>query len=254
MTLYDRLICSARIGVRRFGSVNPGSGQSGQAMTELVISIITFLFVMLGIIQLAMVVNAYTMVRYAAYNAANAAIVHGGDHDKMLEAVRMSLLPIFPVHGRADHQLGWAENLAGSKATDQIPGLGYIGFFQAPKKITEVRILDREGRSDGDLITFDDSADADGGIITVEVIHRYELVVPLVNRILFHVYDQFLLAKISPFGLFGGVRGESIDTLAAITDKDRRTGLLRGAEFRIPLVAHYTARMQSDLVLDSEGD
>ncbi len=229
----------------------PRLDESGQSMAELVLSIITFLFVLLGVLQLAMVVNAYTMVRYAAYNAANAAIVHGGDKEKMLEAVRMSLLPVFPVHGRADHQLGWAENLAGSKATDQIPGLGYIGLFQEPKKITEVRILEREDRDPDSLVTFDDSADSDQGIITVEVIHRYELVIPLVNRILYHVYDQFLFAKISPVGFLGGYHGESIDTLAAISDKERR-GFLGDRELRIPLVAHYTARMQSDLVLESE--
>ena len=57
--------------------------QTGQAMVEFVIAAITFLFTILGVIQLALVLNARTMVQYSAYNAARAGVVHGGDADRI---------------------------------------------------------------------------------------------------------------------------------------------------------------------------
>ena len=208
------------------------TGEEGQAMVEFVLSAITFFFVILGVMQLAMVLNAYSLVRYAAYNAARAAIVHGGDQDKMEEAARLSLLATFPSHGRADPPRGVYENYAGAKATDKIP---VLTFFNEP--ITKVELVRRPG-SDG-VVTFDDPKDTKKAIITVKVTHLYEMVIPLVNRIIFRV---FMMIKQG-----GGYDGSTVDQLAAGTDKERRSGVLKDKEFRIPLVGVYTMRMQSDL-------
>ncbi|MCB0323450.1 MAG: hypothetical protein KDD69_07740, partial [Bdellovibrionales bacterium] len=43
-----------------------------------------------------------------------------------------------------------------------------------------------------------------------------------------------------------GYEGEDIDQLAAKTDRLRRGGELEDIEYRFPLTAHYTMRMQSD--------
>ena len=208
------------------------SNDKGQAMVEFVLAAITFFFVILGVMQLAMALNAYSLVRYAAYNAARAAIVHGGDQEKMEEAARLSLVATFPSHGRADTPRGVTENYLGAKATDKIPALT---FFNEP--ITKVELIRRPG-ADG-VVTFDDPRDAPKGIITVKVTHLYELVIPLVNRIIFKV---FMLIKQGP-----GYQGQTVNQLSAETDVERRSGDLRDKEFRIPLVGVYTMRMQSDL-------
>lgn len=208
-----------------------GDGQSGQALVEFLLSIITFLFVILGVIQLALILNAYTLVRYAAYNSARAGIVHGGDLEKMREAARISLLSIFPRHGRADHLLGITENYLGAKVTDQ----NQLDDFDKP--ITEVTILQNTGIGGGSVVTFDDPADAENAVITVQVIHHYEMVIPLVNRMLYYLYFKFI---------DDAYEGEDVDQLAAKTDKLRRDGELKDIEFRFPLTAHYTMRMQSD--------
>jgi len=219
------------------------SSQSGQAMVEFVFVAITFLFVILGVIQLALVLNAYALTRYAAYNAARAAIVHGGNLDKMKDAARMSLVSIFPRHGRADHLKGLTENYLAAKATDDDNNyytytVRINGANQTKsEKITEVSILDNRGVGSGEVVTFDDPSQAPKGLITVQVIHRYELVVPLVNRILFVVYQRFASGS--------GYNGETLDNLSHETDKMRRSGGLSG-EYRYPLVAHYTMRLQSD--------
>ena len=209
-------------------------GEDGQAIAEFTIIAITLLFVILGVIQLALVLNAYSMVRYAAYNAARAAIVHSGDEGKMLEAARLSLLATFPSHGRADTPRGLTQNYLGALATDSLP---FLTDFNEP--ITRVELMAREGLSGGSFVTFDDPKNAKNAVITVKVVHLYELVIPLVNRILYRVY------RMNSGG--GGYGGQTMDELSASTDRERRGGSLDDIEYRLPLVGFYTMRMQSDL-------
>ena len=236
---------------KRF-SLSRGKSEGGQAMVEFVLIAITFFFSILGILQVAMIMNAYTLVRYAAYNAARAAIVHGGDLEKTHEAARLSLLAIFPSHGRADNILGMVQNYAGAAATDKNPLMASYAFSIMPyfDQITEVKILPGHGRNSGDVVTFDDPQDSEKGLITVEVTHRYEMVVPLVNRIFFYVYNLFRDKKSLGPILASGYQNQTLDNLSAETNRRRRAGdLYASAETRIPLTAHYTMRMQSDYVV-----
>ncbi len=211
-----------------------GKGEKGQAMVEFLFSAITFLFVILGTIQLAMVLNAYILVRYAAYNAARAAIVHADDasnmEDQMREAARISLLAIFPRHGRADHLNGLMDNYLGAVLTDWNPLLTH-----ELEQITQVSVVD----GGNNVVTFDDPAMADEGVITVQVVHYYELVIPLVGRMIYWVYNRI---RNGP-----GYQGESMEYIAAQAHIERSAGgEFRDIEYRIPIVAHYTMRLQSD--------
>lgn len=216
----------------RFGGGPKGEG--GQAIAEFTIIAITLLFVILGVIQLALVLNAYSMVRYAAYNAARAAIVHSGNEEKMLEAARLSLLATFPSHGRADTPRGLAQNYVASVATDS-----FAFLTDTFEPITRVELVPQPGLAGGSVVTFDDPKNAKNGVITVKVVHLYELVIPLVNRILYRVY------RMNSGG--GGYGNQSMDELSASTDRERRGGSLDDIEYRLPLVGFYTMRMQSDL-------
>lgn len=215
--------------------LHPLISDGGQAMVEMVIVAITFLFTILGVIQLAMILNAYSLVRYAAYNAARAASVHGADPEKMEEAARLSLLAVFPRHGRADTAPGVVDNYLGAMAADKLPGLTYFDFDEP---ITSVKIVHPDDLPCGEVVTFDDPLDTADSVITVQVVHHYELVIPLVNRIIFKVRTMFESGT--------GYHGENLDNLAAGADKERRTGTFKDVEFRYPLVADYTIRMQSD--------
>ncbi len=208
-------------------------------MVEFVLIAITFLFSILAVLQLAMVLNAAALVRYAAYNAARAGVVHGGDPEMMKEAARLSLISIFPTHGRADHVLGVTENYLAAKGTDSDASMSPLGT-----PITEVKIVNKEGMNCNTVNTFDDPAQAGDGLITVEVTHQYHLVVPLVNRIYYWVYQKFHSGD-----AYDGA--ETLDYLAAETDRKRRTGDYQGIEYRMPLVAHYTMRLQSDYAADA---
>jgi uncharacterized protein (UPF0333 family) len=210
------------------------TNEHGQALVEFLFVSITFLFVILGVIQLSMILNAYSLVRYSAYNAARAAIVHSGNQEKMEEAARISLLATFPHHGRADHVRGMMENYLASKVTDSIPFFTY--YFEP---ITEVKILDNNNLPDGTIVTFDDPREGTRPIITVQVVHQYELVIPLVNRIVFYGYTVWRG--------WGQFKGKTLEQLTEETHTMRLPGgSFYDIEFRIPLVAHYTMRMQSD--------
>jgi hypothetical protein len=153
------------------------------------------------------------------------------------------LLSVFPSHGRADHIKGLTENYLAAKATDD--DTNYYTYtvngITRSEKITEVKILDNRGVDNGEVVTFDDPTQAPKALITVEVTHRYQMVIPLVNRILFFIYHKFIERKSGGVGY----NGESLMYLSNETDKLRRSGGLEG-EYRYPLVAHYTMRLQSD--------
>ena len=233
---FARRQCCYEINFEIWSSMQQSNSQHGQAMVEFVLCAITFLFVILGTLQLAMVLNAYSLVRYAAYNAARAGIVSSANQNKMLDAARISLLPVFPRHGRAVTPLGVAENYTAATMTDSVDALTFFG-----EPITEVTVLNKDNVPCGKVITFDDPADTPDSLLTVQVVHRYQLVMPLVNRMLFYLYQQFRAGK--------GYQGESANDLAARTDQLRRTGEYHDIEYRIPIVAHYTMRMQSDYVV-----
>jgi hypothetical protein len=215
-----------------------GLGQSGQSLVEFLFASITFFFALLGTLQLAFVLNAHSLVRYAAFNAARSAIVYGADRTKMQEAARLSLLAVFPTHGRADSVYGLTQNyLAAKKVAQENNWLGLKG-----KPITSVQIINTRGLKPGDVVPFDDPPAADKAVITVQVVHYYELVVPLVNAMVWRIWQRLDEANKKPL---------TLDELARDAAKARRRLSAKDREmdsgFRIPLVARYTMVMQSDL-------
>lgn len=231
------------------------SSEHGQAMIETLFISITFFFVILGVIQMAMVLNAQALVRYAAYNAARAASVHGASDSKIQDAARLSLLAIFPTHGRADHVRGLYENYVASGLTDQFSALTAASTKYYYQPITQVTVKNY-GDPSG-VVTFDDPEEGEKAIITVQVVHLYELVIPLVNRILFYLHKR--VVGVGAYDYLEFATGDAdltdlgfgetptLDNLALRTHRKRLEGSLHNIEYRIPLVAHYTIRMQSDM-------
>lgn len=82
-----RLVCSLCRRTRR--------DESGQAVVESAIVIPLMTFLILGMIQLAMLQHARIMTEYAAFNAARAGIVWNADNIIMENAAIISLLPTY---------------------------------------------------------------------------------------------------------------------------------------------------------------
>lgn len=84
---FLRLLCSLCRRTRR--------DESGQAVVESAIVIPLMTFLILGVIQLAMLQHARIMTEYAAFNAARAGIVWNADNIIMENAAIISLLPTY---------------------------------------------------------------------------------------------------------------------------------------------------------------
>ena len=105
-------------------------------------------------------------------------------------------------------------------------------------EITKVQVFNKQNVACGSVVTFDDPVDTEDSLLTVQVTHYYELVIPLVGRLLYYVYKQVITV---------GYQNEDIFQITAKTDALRRSNDI---EYRIPLRAAYTMRMQSDFKND----
>ncbi|RMG18026.1 MAG: pilus assembly protein, partial [Deltaproteobacteria bacterium] len=71
------------------------SSERGQVIVEQAIILPVMVFLILGIVQLAMIQHARICTEYAAFNAARAGIVYNGDPDMMERAAFLSLMPTY---------------------------------------------------------------------------------------------------------------------------------------------------------------
>jgi len=72
---------------------NLKSNEEGQTLVETAISILTFLMVVLGIMQLALIYNGKFLTNYAAYCGARAAIISNNDAGSVENAACVALSP-----------------------------------------------------------------------------------------------------------------------------------------------------------------
>jgi len=185
----------------------------GQAVIEYLIMIPFALTMILGIIQIALIFNAHSMLELAAFNAARAAIVARGDRpedpvtmERMEKQAKLAafltLLPVIPAfHGFTPTVQGVqsAFTSASSNTTGALGGLtGQAAAVALEQLMLKVKFLppdsedpDAEARVD-DVIEFDDPERAGENVIKVMVEWQYPLVIPFINRILIAIYKPEL--------------------------------------------------------------
>lgn len=155
--------------------------ETGAALAETAITIMTFLIVILGIIQVTLVINAKFMVNYAAYHAARAGIVHNGDKAHMKVAAAAALAPLFTGapsltslavgYGRARAEM--ALSLIDVEIVS--PAAGRFSKNYRKRFFPE---LQRYGDTPVDGAFLNDN------LLTVRVTYYYPLKIPLINQIL----------------------------------------------------------------------
>lgn len=176
---------------------------SGQAVLEFLIMIPFALVVILGALQIALLFNAHSMLKLAAFHAARAAVVAQGakpeDPATVAEVVNFgrpahlaavtTLIPVIPaLHGTRPNLASIGNVLGGAKLD-----AGNLGSTAALLELAMIKVefIDPEGPIDGPAITnwperidFDDPAKASENRIKVRVSWDYPLVIPYINRIL----------------------------------------------------------------------
>ena len=153
--------------------------EKGQALAETAITIMFFLLIVLGIIQLSMVMNAKFLVNYAAYCAARAGIVHNGDQGKMKQAAAFALTPLFSYSSDIDKLIiGYGKALIAAN-------LGYYLKVEIVSPDNNRFSSSYNKRFFPELKKYNQGfPELDNNLLVVKVTYDYPLEIPFINRIL----------------------------------------------------------------------
>jgi hypothetical protein len=168
--------------------------EQGAAAAETAITIMTFLIVILGIIQVTLAINAKLLVNYAAYCAARAGIVHNGDQQRMEQAVAVALTPLL-----AESDSPSALGLGYAKAQLNL-ALGLLRIERlSPNSKRFQRDYDKrffpEYTQYGGAPKGNDLAKLDENLLTVRVTYYFPLEVPLINQILRPIFHRVKISS-----------------------------------------------------------
>lgn len=172
----------------------------GQAVLEFLIMIPFALVVILGAIQIALIFNAHSMLKLAAFNAARAAIVAQGpkpeDPASINDAKKtaffaavFTLIPVIPALHGTEVSLGGIQKIV-SNASFDAKNLGSTAALIELAMIKVEFLKPTDGIKAGAIgnwpnrIDFDDPARAADNLVKVRVHWDYPLVIPYINRIL----------------------------------------------------------------------
>ena len=201
-------------------------GESGQAMTEVVVSFPVLLITTLILMQLALMYQAKNVVTYAAFSAVRAAIVWipaesdtEGKHqlnvdtgekiDKIQQAAAMACVPISPAASTVLEGLPVIGDLI-ADAFDAFSGMlssfGLAGSyadaalqrFAYSAVATEVTIYKSNQSGYTEVSGTEEWRYPDGHDVGVLVEHRYYLPIPLVNRF---IGEEWTVFGMGPIGL-----------------------------------------------------
>jgi hypothetical protein len=252
-------------------------GQSGQAAVEAAIVLPLLVAVLLTILQLALVQQARVLAEYAAYQAARAGVVHGGDPTRMDAAATYVLAPTVcptrvPAAGAAcggaaggvARQAAAVSVLAGVSAFARGAGSQFPGLrvdILSPYWPAHRRWFRTGG---GEQMDFDDLRDAhppprEGGdqpaadagyreatLLTVRLLYWLELKIPVADAVVWSAWAAGLVAQRLAGALASPVAGDR----ATVLDHGSREELLSVLGVRVgnPLRAHELHRGSYDPV------
>lgn len=212
-----------------------GGRDSGQALVESAIIMPLMVFIILGVIQLAMIQHARIMTEYAAFNAARAGIVWNADPWVMENAAIISLMPTYEglgdemgiadpermVRAIAERALlyqvnrrlsGWARTMFSGPLSDAIRA----AFGGDGPQVVEVTVLNPTRRDFGDNeeLDFDDigtdgTAEAlrEANRLTIQVRYLYIMRVPFANWVIHHAW----LSQRAGISLYGAIWNPQAD-------------------------------------------
>lgn len=172
--------------------------ETGAALAETALTIMTFLIIILGIVQISLAINAKLLVNYAAYCAARAGIVHNGEQAQMENAAALTLSPLFT--GSADFA-GVAQGYGRAhlellKGNLPFTGLRVEILSPGPERFREdykkrfFPELQRYGEPPQDQNFLDDN------LLVVRVTYYYPLRIPVINTLLSPFFKNVKLTSV----------------------------------------------------------
>lgn len=206
--------------------------QGGQSLTEFLIAMFGFGFLMLAMFQAILFYRAKATIDYAAMEAARAGAVHGVDMGEMRKGLARGMLPLLATASGAPSKVSLLARFEEARLVD-IPLHAKIEVISP----TQAAFNDfKEQQWDGTTALPNDSLNyrpatlgsssgmsvQDANILKIKVTYRYPIIVPIVDKVM--------------NGFFSSV---SIDPAYSIAG---------GHEvYSIPIVASAEVRMQSPI-------
>lgn len=266
---------------------HPPARESGQAAVEAALVVPMMVFLVLGIIQLAMMHQARMMTEYAAYRAARAGIVNHGHCGKMYKSALLSVVPTLGppvsiggttlVPGRADNILyAKALFMAYKESDDKVKDGKGRKYFGSEVPVLQVEVVNPRqnqlasifntygSRMERKEIDFDDIRDSTviaANLLSVRVTYYYEMRIPFANKLIhsWWIGYQYLsdlkgVQFDNKRALYGSVDGTKYLEGRVATESGIRGELAKLAlrplksVYVIPLVSTYSMRMQSNLM------
>lgn len=239
--------------------------ESGQAAVETAIIMPLFVFLVLGLLQLALLHQARLLAKYAAYKAVRVGSIHNAKMESMKRAAMAVMLPMM---GR---QTTWSFFNATPAKFSQSWAKAE-GQLTSPEKYPplEVTICDPVGNVSGD---FDDPYSGMAqtgdwqqdmkGRLSIQLQVNYQLVIPFANGVIWHLVrgteraellrnlrlaganDQYQAAVRNQKAAQSGM-GRSVEDFANLVTDDK------SSIYVLPIRTGWSMRMQSNF-LNKQG-
>ena len=192
----------------------------GQSMMELLVVFPVLVMLVFGIIQFSLIYRARATLNHAAFEAARAGALHNGDSGAMRTALAVGLAPLYAGDPSAS---GVATAIANATAEVKALGAAKVTVLNptsaALSDFGRSRLDGQPGRElPSDTLNYRDVtlggqsrlSVQDANILDIRVSYCYQLIVPLVDRVIVAVSNAMSVdsslgenGMSDPFGLYG---------------------------------------------------
>ncbi len=219
--------------------------QRGQAMVEYVIILPVLVMLIFGTVQAAFIYSAKSSLNYAAFQGARLGALNGATYKGIRRGLVRGLTPLF-AHGTTDDDMQAANDEAADEVDNFLlvtrisPSANDFGVFgEWDDELTDYSI------ANDNLMYRPATGIQDANLLKIRVQYCYELIVPIVDRLL-SAASRYASGDIE--GSFGRRSEQVVGNYSDICQGSR------GSERRgIVIASEVTVRMQSAPEQDIEG-
>lgn len=234
--------------------------ESGQAAVETAIVMPLFVFIVLGLVQLALMHQARLMTKYAAYKATRAGAIHNAKKKVMQNAAAAVLVPFMAAQGDSKNPMNFKTtsaseyNQAWSTISGQIDDWVAVTVCNPTQDMNPVRDFDKgeQAYGGGRANWKNQSATR----LNIQVAFYYKLLIPFANGVLWWITygeEKEEMLKLLRLGQkaesFGHQAGPDGQKLIADFKSQANSGT-----YILPIRASYGMRMHSNILKASDVD
>lgn len=266
--------------------------EKGQALVETAIVTPLFIFMLLGVLQMALVYHASYLLKYAAYRAARTGAMLHANHDAMRESAVAVLLPVMSAGrldrkllsystqniqggiGKVDNAVRFAARFMELKNSDKLnvvicgPTKRHMSLKDKPAKVGSEVEFDEKASYQWSGSGFNAVDSFERTKLRVQLQLYFDLKVPFANYIIYRIWQGKQIAALMRMGGRQGLVGALSDQKTTgpndvgnghryVLNPDElsktKDCILTSCIYYLPIHENYPFRMQSNLYPDKEG-